>query len=939
MFTISVRPLQSGRGLGRFLVLLALLGAGFAALPVPAAHADAFVVTTTADDGPGSLRQAITDANNSLGADTISFNIPGTGPFTIAPTSVLPFITDAVVIDGLSQPGASCASWPPTLEIELNGSNAGTPASGLVIQANGSTVQGLVINQFSYPELGLSSNNNNVLCNFLGTDITGTSARGNTGVFVNGATNVIGGTISSARNLISGNPGDGIEINNASGTQVQGNYIGTDVTGTQPLGNTFGVVIENGASNTTIGGTTQGAGNLIASNGNGVFIETAGNLVEGNTIGTDVTTTNALGNTSAGVYVAGASNTIGGTTQGAGNLIAYSGAGGVIIQAGSVANPIEANTIYSNAGLGIDLNNDGVTSNDPGDADTGPNNLQNFPVLTAATSSSITGTLNSTPATIFRIEFFANSSCDPSGNGEGEQYVGSEDVTTDSSGNISFSFSYTPISGKAILTATATDPNGNTSEFSACRTLNNPPVAQDDSYSTDENTPLTVAAPGVLGNDSDVDSPTLTAQLVTGPSHGQLTLNSDGSFTYTPTTNYSGGDSFMYQASDGQLSSNVASVSITVNAVNQPPVAQNDSYTTNGNKPLTVAAPGVLGNDSDVDSPTLTAQLVTGPSHGQLTLNPNGSFTYTPTTNYSGADSLTYQASDGQLTSNVATVSITVNNVNKPPVAHNDSYTTNENKPRTVAAPGVLGNDKDVDSASLTAQLVSGPSHGQLTLNTDGSFTYTPATNYSGADSFTYQASDGQLLSNVATVSLTVNHVNQPPSVVVSAGGACLQDGTGRINLTVADADSSVSSLTLSATSTNQQVVANTAISFGGSGAQRTMKVQAQTVQGGQATLTVKVSDGSAQSSLTVTVFVGDPATKKPNSDTINGTDGPDMLLGLGRNDTINGNGGDDLLCGGMGNDILTGGSDADFFSGGSGTDTITDYNPTQGDTKDSTFP
>ncbi|MBA3943843.1 MAG: tandem-95 repeat protein [Herpetosiphonaceae bacterium] len=1168
MFTIPVRPPQSGRSLDRLLALLVLLCAGFVALPVPAAHAAGFVVTTTADSGPGSLRQAITDANNSSGADTISFNIPGTGPFTIAPTSGLPFITEAVVIDGLSQPGASCASWPPTLQIELTGSNAGNGVQGLAIRSNGSTVQGLVINQFNNEGINLGGNNNTIECNFLGTDTTGTVARRNgAGVGVQGVTNVIGGTTASARNLISGNLGNGIEIDtaaaignqvqgnyigtdvtgtqplgnvgigvllatgatnthvggttsgtgnliasnstgvvitlsgtsgnqvqgnaigtdvtgtkalgngggvlisggvtnnliggtttsarnlisgnrgngievdNASGNQVQGNYIGTDVTGMQPLGNVgTGVLLASGATNTLVGGTTNETGNLIASNGNGVFIQnsgTSGNQVQGNTIGTDVTGTKDLGNSDSGVVICcGASNnTIGGTTAGAGNRIAFSkGRAGVLVNdAGTVGNTVEGNTIFANTRLGIDFNGNGVTPNDPGDTDTGPNNLQNFPVLTAATGDSITGTLNSTPATTFRLEFFANSSCDPSGNGEGEQYVGSVDVTTAGSGNTSFSYSYTPVSGKPILTATATDPQGNTSEFSACRTLNNPPVAADDSYSTNENTVLNVAAPGVLGNDSNTDGNPLTAQLVQGPSHGQLTLNTDGSFTYTPTTNYSGADSFTYQASDGLALSNVAMVSITVNHVNQPPVAQNDSYsinentpltvaapgilgndsdvdgnpltavlgtrtdpahstaftfnpdgsfsvtpatnytgvlyftyqasdgqalsnevtvsitvnavnqapvatddsyTTNENTPLTVAAPGVLQNDSDVDSPTLTAQLVSGPSHGQLTLNSDGSFTYTPTTNYSGDDSFTYQASDGQLTSNVATVSITVNHVNQTPVAQDDSYSTNENTPLTVAAPGVLGNDSDVDSVNLTAQLVSGPSHGQLTLNSNGSFAYTPTTNYSGADSFTYRASDGQALSNVATVSITVNHVNQPPTVVVSAGGTCLRDSSGQINLTVADVDSQVSTLTLSATSSNQQLVPNGFIKFGGSGAKRTMTATASDGQRGQATLTITVSDGSARSSLTVTVIVG-----SSGNETLTGTNGPDLLFGLQGNDTLNGNGGNDLLCGGNGNDTLTGGSGADFFSGGRGTDTITDFNPTEGDTKDRTIP
>src|SRR5205085_1354814 len=145
---------------------------------------------------------------------------------------------------------------------------------------------------------------------------------------------------------------------------------------------------------------------------------------------------------------------------------------------------------------------------------------------------------------------------------------------------------------------------------------------------------------------------------------------------------------------------------------------------------LTIAAPGVLANDSDVDSTALTAVLVTTTAHGALTLNANGSFTYTPAANYNGSDRFTYKVNDGAADSNVATVTITIAAVNDAPVASNDSYSTNEDAPLSVAAPGVLTNDNDVDSASLTAVLVTGPLHGTLTLNANGSFSYAPAANY-----------------------------------------------------------------------------------------------------------------------------------------------------------------------------------------------------------------
>jgi len=298
-------------------------------------------------------------------------------------------------------------------------------------------------------------------------------------------------------------------------------------------------------------------------------------------------------------------------------------------------------------------------------------------------------------------------------------------------------------------------------------TANSAPVANNDSYSTNESTALTLAAPGVLGNDSDADGNALTALIVVNPTHGTVVLNPDGSFIYTPVTGYYGLDSFTYKANDGTGDSNVATVSLTVNAVNDAPVATNDNYITNEDTPLALAAPGVLGNDSDPENATLTALIVSNPAHGTVTLNADGSFSYTPAANYNGADSFTYMANDGTGDSNVATVSLTVNAVNDAPVATNDSYSTNEDTVLTVAAPGVLGNDSDVEGSALTASVVIGPNHGTTTLNTDGSFTYTPALNYSGPDSFTYKVTDGALNSNIATVNLSVTPVEDIPSYAV----------------------------------------------------------------------------------------------------------------------------------------------------------------------------
>src|SRR5206468_2060537 len=195
-------------------------------------------------------------------------------------------------------------------------------------------------------------------------------------------------------------------------------------------------------------------------------------------------------------------------------------------------------------------------------------------------------------------------------------------------------------------------------------------------------------------NDTDVEGSPLTAGLVTGPAHGTLTLNPNGSFTYTPAANYNGADSFTYRANDGTLNSGVATVNLTITAAeNNAPAANNNSNTTPEDTAPTVAARGLLDNETDEDREPRKAGAVTGPAHGTLTLNLNGSFTSTPAANYNGADSFTYRANDGTANSGVATVNLTITAVNDAPVAANDSYTTPEDTALTVSASGVLAND------------------------------------------------------------------------------------------------------------------------------------------------------------------------------------------------------------------------------------------------------
>ncbi|PLW81579.1 hypothetical protein CWI75_15230 [Kineobactrum sediminis] len=284
---------------------------------------------------------------------------------------------------------------------------------------------------------------------------------------------------------------------------------------------------------------------------------------------------------------------------------------------------------------------------------------------------------------------------------------------------------------------------------------NSPPVAQDDSYGVD------YQGKNVLANDTDIDEDPLTAILVTQPELGTVTLNSDGTFTYTPNTGASGNDVFTYQASDGTDLSNVATVSLLVEApANSAPVAQDDNFG------FDYQGRNVLANDTDVDEDPLTAILVTPIQNGSLTLNSDGSFSYTPATGFSGTDSFTYQASDGSELSNTATVTLQVEAPAEEPVPLNP-VALDDNFGADFAGRNVLANDEDPSGAGLVALLEQGPANGTVQLNSSGTFTYEPNAGFVGEDVFSYRASNGELLSDVATVTLLVVDATVTPAVAV----------------------------------------------------------------------------------------------------------------------------------------------------------------------------
>ena len=329
--------------------------------------------------------------------------------------------------------------------------------------------------------LGAGTDGNVVQGNFIGTDKTGVLDLGNlfgVSATMGASNNLIGGTTAASRNIISGNENTGVLISVGAGNKVQGNYIGTDKSGTLDLGNDLhGVSIGGASTGTVVGGSTPSAGNVISGNGGaGVFINglgTDGNRIRGNRIGLAATSAAPLGNDFHGIRLNfdPAGNEIGGTAAGTGNVIANNGGAGVFFESGT-GNAIQRNRIYDNAGLGIDLGAEGIAPNDLDDPDVGANDLLNFPVLNSATITPaglrISGSINTELNAIVRIEFFKSPAADPSTHGEGKHYLGHILLQLLGSNSMDFTkvFAGSGVLPGQVITATATDQAGNTSEFS-----------------------------------------------------------------------------------------------------------------------------------------------------------------------------------------------------------------------------------------------------------------------------------------------------------------------------------------------------------------------------------------------------------------------------------------------------------------------------------------
>ncbi|MET0238817.1 MAG: Ig-like domain-containing protein [Sphingobium sp.] len=625
----------------------------------------------------------------------------------------------------------------------------------------------------------------------------------------------------------------------------------------------------------------------------------------------------------------------------------------------------------------------------------------------------------------------------------------------------------TGYSGPASFTYTISDGTGGTATATAHVTVKAPlpppneaPVAQADSYGLAEDAVLSVPAnSGVLANDSDANpQDVLTALLVTGPQHGTLTLNPDGSFVYRPHDNYNGPDSFTYKANDGKVDSAPVTVTLNVTPVNDAPKGTADSYTIDEDGMLVVtAANGVLKNDSDPDGNAVSAQLVSGPANGTLTLNADGSFSYVPKANYSGTDSFTYRPTDGTSPGQPVTVTLRVNGVNDAPDAVNDgpfttaqgtpfqktvaqllandkdvdgdalsvlsvqdavggtvslvngvvtftptagysgaasySYTIGDGKGGTdtatvsitvsgpantppagaadsysmaedgtlavSAANGVLKNDSDANGDPITAQLVSGPSHGTLTLNADGSFVYKPTGHYNGADSFTYRPTDGKTPGQPVTVTIGVTPVNDAPDAVNDGPFAtgyqtALSLNAAQLLANDSDRDGDALSILSVGNAVGGTVsLVDGVITFvpatGFSGA-ASYSYTVSDGQGGSDTATVSITvgarpnggndkfvstaanetfDGGAGTdevsyaglNAGVTVSLAKTGAQNTGAGGVDTLIGIENLIGTAYADRLTGDANANLLKGGAGADMLDGGAGADRMEGGEGDD------------------
>lgn len=768
---------------------------------------------------------------------------------------------------------------------------------------SGNTNQGVLIN-------GTNSSGNVVRGNYIGTNAGGSAAIPNAvGVRIfNAPANTIGGTLSGARNVISGNSGDGIQIafdpmtaGSLGDNRVEGNYIGVNAAGNGALGNS-GDGVEVGQPDTFIGGSTASARNVISANGqNGIRLLDIGaivsdNRIRGNYIGTNAGGGGALGNGANGILIDNINNLIGGIGAGEGNVIANNAGAGVTFASTANKNgsSIRGNRIFNNGGLGIDLPPTGFTPNDDLDADAGPNSTQNFPVLTSATSAGanyfITGTFNSTPLTGgFQLDFYANETCSvPTGGGEseGEVYLGSAQVTTDANGNASFTdIQVNNAPGKRFITATATSSVGSTSEFSLCVKANNrPTISSIPDQVTAVNTPIVVNF--TIGDDEtpadqlqllfSSSNPAVIPNDATGLTEGGSGANRN--LTITPALDASGISTITVTVRDADNGTISTSFQVLVNT--PPTISDIPNQSGGSGQPIGPIAFTI----GDAETPAASLTLTGTSSNTTLIPNANIVFggsganrtvTITSAASQSGTATITITVSDGNLTAS-DTFDVTISS---PPTITAISDQLIPANGTTGQLPFTIGDDLTPPDFLVVTGTSSNP---LLVPNNPNNIKFTgtaanrtveiiPLTNQIGVTTITVTVTDEQGGTGTETFTVTVN---APPTISNIPDSSTPVNTPITLNFNVNDVETPPSALTVSATSSNTTLVPNNPanISFGGSGTDRTITLIPATNQTGTTTITVTVTDaqgGTGVDTFVLTVSSAPTISSIPNQVTL----------------------------------------------------------------------
>ncbi|MEZ5729475.1 MAG: cadherin domain-containing protein [Burkholderiaceae bacterium] len=814
------------------------------------------VVTTTADtvdgdtasianlysnmgaDGRISLREALLAANGTANAggnpDHIEFDIPDAlvgGRHTISVSSALPSILDAVVIDGTSEP-----DYGGLPVVVVSGALAGASVDGLTISgANGTVITGLSINQFSGHGILVSAANVTLQSNWIGLDANGTGAAGNggDGIHAVSADNLtVGGTLAAYRNVISGNAsGAGIAITGpgGTGTRIEGNFIGTDLSGTLPVANAYGVSLDGAATGVAVGGTNAGTSNTIAHN----------------------------------------------TAQ------------GVVLASSDVSNvSILGNQILANGALGIDLDGDGPTANDASDLDTGANSLLNFPVLSSVSSSGATtyvsGSYHGEASTTLRIEFFASVAVDASGYGEAERLLGYTTIVTNGSGNAAFSnvalAAVTANGEYATATATVDLGGGNygaTSEFAQSVIVSDPaPILDldpDDSSGAGTGNFATTFSEGggpVVVADVDAtivdpDSLFLSSMTITllNPLDGandQLSADTTGTAitaVYNPGTgvlslsnldtigNYqqvlrtvryentsSNPDTttriVQFVANDGTYDSGIVTASVAIAPINDPPTITSDGGGASALANVaenSTAVTTVTSTDPDGGVPAYT--ISGGADAAFFTIDINSgilSFVAAPDFetpldgNTDNVYELTVQVDDGNGGFDSQNISVAVTNVNEPPAISSDGggATASLSIAENIAAVTTV-TSTDVDGGVPAYTITGGADAALFTLDINtGALAFVVApdfespldANTDNVYELTVQVDDGNGGFDSQDITVTVTPANDNAPVITSDGAGATasvsvaENGTAVTTVTATDADLPAQTITFSIT-------------------------------------------------------------------------------------------------------------------------------------------